>query len=128
MLRLRADLIRQAHTPLPGYCCLPQDYVLNVSGNQLCDHCANRKLRIQRTIKRYPIGAILGRPFLRHHVKKCPAYGQEYPYEKINTLVPRHGNYTYDIIIEVGLERFQHHRRNKWHCLVNWSNAHGKYK
>lgn len=71
------------------------------------------KLRSQRIVTRYPVGILLGRPFLRHHIKKCPACRQEYPYEEINALVPRHGNYAYDIIIEVGLERFQHHRQNK---------------
>jgi hypothetical protein len=67
MLRLRADLIGQVHTPLPDYCCLPQGYVLNVTtGDQPCDHCDNRKLRRQRTVKRYPVGILLGQPVLRH--------------------------------------------------------------
>ena len=112
MLRLRADLIRQVHSPLPDYCCLPQDYVLNVSGNQLCDHCDNRKLRSQRTVKRYPVGILLGQPVLKHQIKKCPVCKREYRYEKINALVPRHSNYAYDIIVEVGLQRFQRHRQN----------------
>jgi len=87
---------------------------LHVTTNRKsCDQCDNMKLRSQRILNRYPVGTLLGRPFLRHHIKKCPACRREYPYEKINTLVPRHGNYAYDIIIEVGLERFQHHRQNK---------------
>jgi hypothetical protein len=74
MLRLRADLIRQVHPPLPDYCCLPQGYVLNVTtGDQFCDHCDNRKLRRQRTIKRYPVGISLGQPVLRHQIKKFTA-------------------------------------------------------
>ena len=112
MLRLRADLIRQVHTPLPDYCCLPQNYVLNVSADQFCDHCDNRKLRRQRTVKRYPVGILLGQPVLKHQIKKCPICKREYRYEKINALVPRHSNYAYDIIVEVGLQRFQRHRQN----------------
>jgi len=106
-------LIRQVHSPLPDYCCLPQDYILNVTtGYQLCDTCDNRKLRSQRTVKRYPVGILLGQPVLRHQIKKCPVCKTEYRYEKMNTLVPRHGNYAYDIIVEVGLQRFQRHRQN----------------
>ncbi len=113
MLRLRADLIRQVHPPLPDYCCLPQGYVLNVTtGDQFCDHCDNRKLRRQRTIKRYPVGISLGQPVLRHQIKKCPVCKTEYRYEKINALVARHSNYAYDLIVEVGLQRFQRHRQN----------------
>jgi hypothetical protein len=114
ILRLRADLISEVHSPLPEYCYLPDNYKLEItSKRKFCDQCDNVRLRIQRTVNRYPIGIILGRPFLRHHIKKCPACGREYPYEKVNAFVPRHGNYTYDIIIEVGLERFQHYRQNK---------------
>jgi len=112
MLKLRADLIGQVHSPLPDYCCLPQNYVLNVSGNQLCDHCDNRKLRSQRTVKRYPVGILLGQPVLKHQIRKCPDCKREYRYEKIDALVPPHSNYAYDIIVEVGLQRFQRHRQN----------------
>jgi hypothetical protein len=113
MLRLRADLIRQVHSPLPDYCCLPQHYVLDVTtGDYLCDDCDHSKLRSQRIVKRYPVGILLGRCVLRHHIKKCPVCKREYRYEKINALVPRHGNYAYDIIVEVGLQRFQRHRQN----------------
>jgi hypothetical protein len=113
MLRLRANLILQVHSPLPDYCCLPQHYVLDVTtGEQLCDDCDHRKLRSQRTVKRYPVGILLGTPVLRHHIKKCAVCKREYPYEKINDLVPRHSNYSYDIIVEVGLQRFQCHRQN----------------
>ena len=113
MLRLRADLIRQVHSPLPDYCCLPQHYLLDVTtALTLCDDCDNSKLRSQRTLKRYPVGILLGTPVLRHHIKKCPVCKREYPYEKINALVPRHSNYAYDILVEVGLQRFQRHRQN----------------
>lgn len=62
---------------------------------------------------RYPIGILMGRPLLYHHIKKCPVCRREYSYEHLNTLVPPHGNYAYDIIIEVGLARFRYHRQNK---------------
>jgi hypothetical protein len=114
MLRLRADLIRQVHSPLPDYCCLPQHYVLDVTTDlTLCDDCDNSKLRSQRIVKRYPVGISLGHPVLRHHIKKCPVCKTEYRYEKINALVPRHSNYAYDIIVEVGLKRFVHYLQNK---------------
>ncbi len=113
MLRLRSHLIRQAHSPLPGYCHLPQHYDLDVTtGLMLCDDCDNRKLRSQRIVKLYPVGISLGRPALRHHIKKCPDCKREYRYEKLNALVPRHSNYAYDILVEVGLQRFQRHRQN----------------
>ena len=113
MLRLRADLIRQVHSPLPDYCCLPQHYVLDVTTDlTLCDDCDNSKLRSQRIVKRYPVGISLGHPALRHHIKKCPVCKREYHYEKINALVPRHSNYAYDILVEIGLQRFQRHRQN----------------
>jgi hypothetical protein len=114
ILSLRADLISQVHSPLPDYCCLPEHYILDVTtSRKVCDHCDNIKLRSQRIVNRYPVGILLGRPVLRHHIKKCSVCKREYPYEKINALVPRHGNYVYDIIVEVGLKRFQHRRQNK---------------
>ena len=113
MLRLRAELIRQVHSPLPVYCCLAQHYVLDVTtALTLCDDCANSNLRSQRIVERYPVGILLGHPVLNHHIKKCPVCKREYPYEKINALVPRHSNYAYDILVEVGLQRFQRYRQN----------------
>ena len=110
---LRAQLIGQVHGSLPNYCLLPKHYVLDVvNDHTLCDHC-HCGLRIQRTLIRYPVGILLGEPILRHHIKKCPVCGREYPYEQLNDLVPPHGNYVYDIMIEVGRDRFQHHRQNQ---------------
>ena len=98
---------------MPGYCLLPKHYVLDVvTDHTLCDQC-HCGLRIQRTSIRYPLGILLGEPLLRHHIKKCPVCGQEYPYEQLNGFVPPHSNYAYDIIIEIGRERFQFHRQNK---------------
>lgn len=110
---LRARLIGQVHGSLPNYCLLPKHYVLDVvNEHTLCDHC-HCGLRIQRTLLRYPVGILLGEPILRHHIKKCPVCGREYHYEQLNDLVPPHGNYVYDIMIEVGRDRFQHHRQNQ---------------
>jgi len=83
------------------------------TSREVCDHCDNSRLRSQRIARRYPVGILLGRPVLRHHIKKCPVCSREYPYEHLNVLVPPHGNYVYDIIIEVGLRRFQSHRQNQ---------------
>ena len=107
-------MISQIHPPLPDYCCLPEHYILDVTtSRKVCDHCDNIKLRSQRIVNRYPVGVFLGNPMLRHHIKKCPVCKREYPYEEINDIVPRHSNYVYDIIVEVGLERFQCNRQNK---------------
>ncbi len=113
LLRLRAQLIGQVHGPLPNYCLLAKHYVLDVvSDHTLCDHC-HCGLRIQRSVFRYPVGILLGEPILRHHIKKRPVCGQEYPYEQLNDLLPPHGNYVYDIMIEVGRDRFEHQRQNQ---------------
>jgi hypothetical protein len=107
-------LISQIHPPMPDYCCLPEHYILDVTtSRKVCDYCDNIKLRSQRIVNRYPVGVFLGNPILRHHIKKCPVCKREYPYEEINEIVPRHSNYVYDIIVEVGLERFQRNRQNK---------------
>ena len=112
-MRLRADLIREVHGALPGYCFLPEHYKLDVTtSHDVCDHCDNR-LHNQRIARRYPVGILLGRPELRHHIKKCPVCRREYPYEHLHALVPPHGNYAYDIMIGIGLERFERHRQNQ---------------
>jgi hypothetical protein len=114
MLRVRADLMRQVHSPLPDYCFLGQHYPLDVStSRKVCDGCDHVKLRSQRIVKRYPVGILLGHPVLRHHIKRCPVCSREYSYEELNALVAAHGNYAYDIMVEVGLKRFQRHRQNK---------------
>ena len=74
--------------------------------------CQDQKLHIQRTVLRYPRGILLGEPILKHHIKKCPRCKREYPFEQLHQLIPPHGNYAYDIIIYVGVERFRHYRQN----------------
>ena len=59
------------------------------------------------------MGILLGQPLLKHYIKKCPVCKREYPYEELYALVPPHGNYCYDIIIEVGMARFRNHCQNK---------------
>ena len=70
-------------------------------------------LQIQRIVNKNPVGITMGKPRLRHHIKKCPACKKEYPYEQIDTLVPRYGNYAYDVIIKVGLARYRRFYQNK---------------
>ncbi len=74
--------------------------------------CQEQKLQVQRTVLRYPRGILLGEPIVKHQIKKCPRCKREYPFEQLHQLIPPHGNYAYDIIIYVGLERFSHHRQN----------------
>ena len=74
--------------------------------------CQDQKLRIQRTVLRYPRGILLGEPIVKHQIKKCPRCRREYPFEQLHQLIPPHGNYAYDIIIYVGMARFRHHRQN----------------
>lgn len=113
-MEIRADLISQIHGSAPDYCFLPEHYILDVTTvRDGCKCCDNRRLRNQRIVRRYPVGILLGRPMLRHHIKKCPVCGKEYPCEQLNSLVPPHCNYTYDIIIEVGLKRFRQQRQNQ---------------
>jgi hypothetical protein len=61
---------------------------------------------------RYPRGILLGEPILKHRIKKCPRCKREYPFEQLHQLIPPHGNYAYDIITYVGVERFLHYRQD----------------
>ncbi len=74
--------------------------------------CQDQKLHIQRTVLRYPRGILLGEPILKHRIKKCPRCKREYPFEQLHQLIPPHGNYAYDIITYVGVERFLHYRQD----------------
>lgn len=84
------------------------------SSRETCSNpnCQNQKLRIQRTVWRYPHGILLGQPIVKHQIKKCPLCKREYRFEQLHHLIPPHGNYAYDIIIYVGIARFRHHRQN----------------
>jgi hypothetical protein len=53
----------------------------------------------------------LGSPELHEQVKRCPACKRIYRCEWIDELIPPHGRYAYDLIVEVGLARFFHHRQ-----------------
>ncbi len=100
--------------PLPDYCFPPDRYILDVAANRTdCDGCGNNRLHSVRTTERRPVGIMLGRPLLRHHIKKCPACGREYGYEHMDQLVPPCANYAYDVIAEVGLGRFSNCLQNR---------------
>ncbi len=115
ILKLRAEIINKTEAPLPDHCILPPNYTLEVSSHrQTCinPQCQEQQLRIQRTVWRHPIGIMLGQSIVKHQIKKCPLCKQEYPFEQLHHLIPPHGNYAYDIIIYVGVQRFRHHRQN----------------
>ena len=98
---------------IPDHCLLPKHYKLDLVIPDDISDCCHSKLRIQRTPKRYPVSILLGMPVLHHHIKQCLNCGKYYPFDKVYELVPPHSNYGYDIIIEVGLERFQDHRQDQ---------------
>ena len=83
-----------------------------VSERTVCDTC-QVPLRRQRTSTHYPIGILLGRPHVHLVQKKCPVCRQTYNPEEYPDLVPPHGNYAFDLIVEVGLARFLRHRQNQ---------------
>ena len=109
---MRANLIGPFQE-LPDHCLLPEHYKLDLMIPDGISDCCHSKLRIQRTSKRYPVSILLGMPVLHHHIKQCLNCGKYYPCDKINELMPPHSNYGYDIIIEVGLGRFQYHRQDQ---------------
>ncbi len=114
LLNIRSDLLAQVKVPIPDYCLLPNNYDLSVvTIRDYCEDCDDTKLQRQRTVKRLPVGILLGRPLLRHHIKKCCRCGREYSCEWLDELKPLHGNYCYDVIIKVGLERFRGNRQNR---------------
>jgi hypothetical protein len=91
---------------------LPKHYDLELSdGRTLCDDCQS-PLRRQRASVHYPIGLLLGQPRVRSVQKQCPQCGRIYASEAYSELVPRHGNYAFDLIVEIGLARFLRHRQN----------------
>ena len=55
---------------------------------------------------------MLGEPRVRDVQKQCILCGKVYYSESYHQLVPRQGNYAFDLIVEVGLARFRGHRQN----------------
>ncbi len=89
----------------------PKGYLLEVEVDErYCTRCG-RKLRKKYTPPRYPTGSLLGEPVLRHRRMECPDCGEVYGSPAPERLVPSHGNYAYDVIVEVGLARFRDHRQ-----------------
>jgi hypothetical protein len=98
--------------PLSATTQLRRHYDLEVaSWRTVCDTC-QVPLRRQRTSTRYPIGLLLGQPRVRLVQELCPTCRRIYRAEAYPELVPPHGNYAFDLIVQVGLARFLQHRQN----------------
>lgn len=98
--------------PLSPKVRLPRHYDLEaVSWRTVCDTC-QVPLRRQRTSVRYPIGLVLGQPRVRLVQEQCPSCHRTYRAEAYPELVPPHGNYAFDLIVQVGLASFLDHRQN----------------
>jgi hypothetical protein len=112
-LKARDQLVRNGSGPLLAAGRLPKHYCLEVASDKtVCDSC-QVPLRRQRSSPHHPVGLMLGQPRVRHVQKQCPACGQVYGSEAYRQLVPPHGNYAFDLIVEVGLARFLQHRQNR---------------
>ena len=68
---------------------------------------------MQWTEVHHPRGIFLGEPEIHHKIKQCPRCKTVYRFEGIGNLVPTHGNYSFDIIVEVGLARYRRHKQNQ---------------
>jgi len=55
---------------------------------------------------------MLGQPRVRYIEKVCGGCGKVYRSEAYHQCVPPQGNYAFDLIVQVGLARFQQHRQN----------------
>ena len=85
--------------------------MLEVSTNRaVCDVCGS-PLRVQRIETRFPVGILLGQPRVHHRIKSCTRCGRTYKSEDLDSLLPPHSNYAYDLIVHVGLARFREHRQ-----------------
>ena len=111
-LKVRAQLLSNWSGPLPPAGRLPRHYWLEVASERtFCDAC-DGKLRRQRSWTRYPVGGMLGEPRVRDVQKQCILCGKVHYSESYHQLVPRQGNYAFDLIVQVGLARFREHRQN----------------
>jgi len=111
LLTLRVELMRQIPGTLSDYCQLPEGYVLDAATSQSICECKT-KLRRQRLEIQSPHGILLGEPHVHHHIKQCPNCRRVYRCERLGKLVPPHGNYAFDLIVEAGLARFLRQRQN----------------
>ena len=97
---------------LPDYCLLPQGYALDVATDRSLCECGG-KLRKQFLESRCPRGILLGEPLLMHHIKRCADCRRVYRCERLDELIPPHGNYAFDLIAAVGWSRFLEQKQNR---------------
>lgn len=112
LLELRAQLLKEHRGELPDACRLPDGYRLIVSSTKTVCECCGTPLRVQHAVSRRPVSLLLGRPELRHRIRQCPACNTRYECEKLHELIAPHGNWGYDVIAQVGLERYAQHRQD----------------
>ena len=113
---LRAQLIRQLDGPLPAGGCLPEGYRWELaSDREVCVDCGGR-LRRRRTSMHQPVGLMLGRPRVRCVQKECVRCGKADPFDAYRQVVPPHGNYAFDLMVEVGLARLRDLRQDAEIC------------
>lgn len=109
---MRHRLVRSAGLALSTAARLPKHYDLESSNwRTVCDRC-QAPLRRKRISIHYPIGLLLGQPRVRLVQKQCPLCSRIYNPETYSELVPPHGNYAFDLIVEIGSARFLRHRQN----------------
>jgi hypothetical protein len=112
-LKARVQLLQTWAGPLPAAGCLPRHYRLEVASTRtVCDVCEGR-LHRQRTSLHYPVGILLGQPRVHYVEKQCVHCGKVYRPEDYHELVPSHGKYALDLMVEVGMARFRDHRQNE---------------
>jgi len=112
-LKVRYQLLRDGEAALTAATRLPVGYVLEAASPQnVCERC-QRPLRRQRSVSRHPVGLMLGQPRVRLIYQQCPLCGRVYRPEVYPREVPSQGQYAFDLIVEVGLARFQRHRQNR---------------
>lgn len=112
-MKVRDQLLRSREVALTAATRLPVGYLLEAaSPRTVCESC-QAALRRQRSATRHPVGLMLGRPRVRLVQKQCPACGRVYPAQVYAQWVPPQGNYAFDLIVAVGLARFQGQRQNQ---------------
>lgn len=123
-MKLRFQLLDGTRgTALPECCQLPDGYECQVtSGRTCCGSCGGRLRRVRSSTHR-PVGLMLGQPRVHLIQQQCTVCGQADPLEVYDRLVPRAGNYAYDLIVEVGLARLRDYRQDeeiRSHLVQRW--------
>ncbi len=97
---------------MPTACQLPEGYLLEVSsGRRACRNCSGT-LRHVRTSPHQPVGILLGRPQVRLIEQQCVQCGEKDSLENYYQHVPPKNNYTYDLMVEIGLSRYRDHQQD----------------